>query len=198
MLGESYVRIIGGKFKNSKIFFQPDNTADYDSLRPSLVLTRKILFDWLNFDISNTKVLDMFSGSGVLSFEAISRGAKQTTMLEKNRRNIQWLKHNTERLNINSDVCEVWHGLSELWLEDNDINEFDVIFIDPPHKNFDIENLLTKLFTKQIKNHCLIYLELPKKHQIKLESLSTTQNIEIHKQKIKNTISFYLLKKKSS
>ena len=77
------LRIIGGEYRSRKITFTVAKT-DKGVLRPSGNRVRETLFNWLNYDISGALVLDLFAGSGALGFEALSRGAKHLTCVEKN------------------------------------------------------------------------------------------------------------------
>ena len=74
-------RIIGGKYKGTKLTFKPSK-----SLRPTESKTKETLFNWLLNDLENKICLDMFSGTGALGFEAISRGAIQTTFIDNKKR----------------------------------------------------------------------------------------------------------------
>ena len=126
------VRIIAGKWRGSKLEF-----SDADGLRPTSDRIRETLFNWLANDIADASCLDLFAGSGVLSFEALSRGAEKVCALENNRVTCQKIGENKARLSA--------EGLSLLnkdtmsWL-DAMINQgggetgecFDIVFIDPP------------------------------------------------------------------
>ena len=65
------LRIIGGDFRGRKL-----PVLDAEGLRPTSDRVRETLFNWLQFEIPGAHCLDLFSGSGALSFEAVSRGAK--------------------------------------------------------------------------------------------------------------------------
>ncbi|MDQ1260215.1 MAG: rRNA (guanine966-N2)-methyltransferase, partial [Pseudomonadota bacterium] len=65
------IRIIGGHWKRTKL-----KVLDKPGLRPTPDRVRETLFNWLGQDLTGWKVLDAFSGTGALGFEAASRGAK--------------------------------------------------------------------------------------------------------------------------
>ncbi|MDG9706581.1 RsmD family RNA methyltransferase, partial [Streptomyces sp. DH37] len=73
------MRIIGGEYRRRLVAF-----IDADGLRPTPDRVRETVFNWLADDLVNAKVLDCCAGSGVLGFEALSRGAKQLTSIEPN------------------------------------------------------------------------------------------------------------------
>jgi 16S rRNA G966 N2-methylase RsmD len=75
---KSKIKIIAGQLKGRKIFFQADN----HELRPTLNRVRETVFNWLANDILKANCLDLFSGSGIFSFEALSRGAKCSVAIE--------------------------------------------------------------------------------------------------------------------
>ena len=74
-------RIISGEFRGRKFSF-----PEVEGLRPTSGKIRETLFNWLQFDIINKTALDPFAGSGALSLEAISRGAKEVYVIEKDRK----------------------------------------------------------------------------------------------------------------
>lgn len=71
------VRLIGGAWKRRIIRF-----PDVDMLRPTPDRVRETLFNWLGQDLTGKTCLDLFGGSGILGFEAASRGAKSVTIIE--------------------------------------------------------------------------------------------------------------------
>ena len=89
------VRIIAGKWRSRRITF-----AAIAGLRPTTDMAKETLFNWLSTSISGANCLDLFAGSGSLSFEALSRGASHALMLDaspkaiaslKERRNQAWI-----------------------------------------------------------------------------------------------------------
>ena len=82
------VRIIGGKWRSRQLKFSAT-----EGLRPTGSRIRETLFNWLAPYIEGARCLDLFSGSGALCFEALSRGAKNCTALENNSSAIDQLSH---------------------------------------------------------------------------------------------------------
>src|SRR4051812_18250042 len=76
--GRSAVRIIGGEWRGRKLHFP--QSAD---LRPTPDRVRETLFNWLQFHVHGRRCLDLFTGSGALGFEALSRGAGAAVFVEK-------------------------------------------------------------------------------------------------------------------
>ena len=98
-LGE--VRIIGGDWRGRKL-----PVLNAEGLRPTSDRVRETLFNWLQFEMPGAKCLDVFAGSGALSFEALSRGAKQATLLELGTANANQLKQYLQTLHISNASVE--------------------------------------------------------------------------------------------
>ena len=86
---KNQLRIIGGEWKRRILPF-----ASIEGLRPTPDRERETLFNWLMWDIQNSKVLDLCSGSGALAFEALSRGAAEVIMIEPDVTQSGFLKQN--------------------------------------------------------------------------------------------------------
>lgn len=119
------VRVIGGEWRGRKL-----PVPDAEGLRPTPDRVRETLFNWLQFSIGEKTCLDAFTGSGALAVEALSRGATQVTALERDTKITQQLSKLLsplagERLKlINTDALT--------WLEQQPVQAFDVVFLDPP------------------------------------------------------------------
>ncbi|NDH52771.1 MAG: 16S rRNA (guanine(966)-N(2))-methyltransferase RsmD, partial [Betaproteobacteria bacterium] len=72
------IRIIGGQWKRTKL-----QVADQATLRPTPDRVRETLFNWLGQDLSGWRCVDAFAGTGVLGFEAASRGALEVLLVEQ-------------------------------------------------------------------------------------------------------------------
>ena len=118
------VRIIGGAWRRRLVQFPA-----VDALRPSADRVRETLFNWLGQDLTGLTCLDLFAGSGVLGFEAASRGAARVMMVEKNRVVARALQVNAEQLG--AAQVEVVQGDALDYLR-SDTRQFDVVFVDPP------------------------------------------------------------------
>ena len=120
------VRIIGGLWR-SRILEFPD-AAD---LRPTPDRVRETLFNWLGRDLTGLACLDLFAGSGVLGFEALSRGAASVIMVENNHAVLHALRDNAAKLGatgltvVRGDALEFARGAR---------SRYDVVFVDPPYR----------------------------------------------------------------
>lgn len=130
------MRIVSGKFKG--IRFEPprDITA-----RPTTDFAKESLFNILDniIDFDGIRVLDLFAGTGSISYEFVSRGARSVTGIEMNTKQIDFIKKTCTKLKIDnlhvyrSDVFKYIAKCSE---------RYDVVFADPPYQMNNIDELL--------------------------------------------------------
>jgi len=120
------VRIIGGKWRNTKL---PVPLAP--GLRPSSDRVRETLFNWLMPWLGGARVLDLFAGSGALGLEAISRGAAQATLVERDAALARQLRESVAKLGAQGQV-EVVQADALHWLAQRPSGLADIVFIDPP------------------------------------------------------------------
>lgn len=161
------VRIIAGQWKRQLIDFAP-----IEGLRPTPDRVRETLFNWLMWDIQNSKVLDLCAGSGALSFEALSRGASHVTMIEPNKNQVNYLRKNLQRFQVNH-ASLISTTAQEAVQKIND--EFDIIFLDPPYQ-LNLWQELSHAVESKIKVQGLIYVEADK--DILQLGLPTTWQLE--------------------
>lgn len=150
------VRIIGGDFRGRKL-----PVLDAEGLRPTSDRVKETLFNWLQFEIPGATCLDVFAGSGALSFEAISRGAKQATLLELNKQNAQQLQQNLKALAVSNARVEQVDSL--LWLSKPCEQTYDLVFLDPPFHKELMQTAIDLLFENgYLNDQAWLYLEQEK------------------------------------
>lgn len=152
------VRIIGGFWRSRLV-----DVLDAEGLRPSTDRVRETIFNWLNPYISQASVIDLFAGTGVLGIEACSRGAKEVTLIEKNKLVAKAIHANLEKLQPLPPLCHIECLTTDAvrWLKNKDSLAVDIIFLDPP---FDqtavlIEALRLIASKMQRDNPPIIYVE---------------------------------------
>ena len=91
------IRIIGGQWKRTKLA-----VADRPGLRPTPDRVRETLFNWLGQDLTGWRCIDVFAGTGVLGFEAASRGAKEVQLVELDTALVAQLKRTQIQLKANA------------------------------------------------------------------------------------------------
>jgi len=128
-------RIIGGKWRGRHIKFD-----DAQGLRPTTDRIRETVFNWLQPYIAKSRCLDCFAGSGVLGFEALSRGAEVLVFIELNPKTAKNLKQNA--VTLGACAVSVLHADALDWLrtagKENSLKpnlekQFDLVFLDPPY-----------------------------------------------------------------
>ncbi|QJC37160.1 16S rRNA (guanine(966)-N(2))-methyltransferase RsmD [Enterobacteriaceae endosymbiont of Donacia thalassina] len=151
------INIISGKWKGKKI-----KVINNKILKPTMCFIRENLFNWLmSNNLYMFKCLDCYAGTGILSFEALSRNALFATLIENNKKIFQQLKKNIFLLKIKNINLLYKNTLNFLSKKSN--IKYDLVFIDPP---FCKENILLQktciLLEKNnwLKNNAIIFIEL--------------------------------------
>ena len=146
----SRVRITGGAWRSRLI-----QVIDGPGLRPTPDRVRETLFNWLGQDLSGLSCLDAFAGSGILGFEAASRGAARVVMIEKERRAFAQLEKNAALFNaptlkpVLGDALKSAPAVAEAC---------DLIFLDPPYRLGLLEKMVP-LLPRLAKPGARIYAE---------------------------------------
>ena len=139
------MRIIAGKFKRRQI-----RTIDGMDTRPVTDRIKESIFNVLvhRFSIIDTEVLDLFAGSGAFGLEALSRGAKSVTFVEKSAEAVKYLQENISNLKCSED-CSVKNINVEYFFEKNR-KKYDLIFCDPPFKMENPLDIIKKILENSI------------------------------------------------
>ncbi len=126
-----------------------------EGLRPTPERVRQTVFNWLGQDLTGQTCLDLFAGTGVMGFEALSRNAKAVTMTELAKPAYQALLQNQKALNaVNTEILQT----DAMHYLDNTSERFDLIFCDPPFNQGWIERLLPQL-PALLANEGIVYVE---------------------------------------
>jgi 16S rRNA (guanine966-N2)-methyltransferase len=148
------IRIIGGDWRSRRISF-----PDHEGLRPSADRVRETLFNWLGQDLSGQRCLDLFSGSGALGFEALSRGAACVVMVEKSRRVFEALRRNAELLAPKNLQLHCADALEFATAAAADAAaRFDVVFLDPPFRSTLVAQALPRI-APLLRPRARVYVE---------------------------------------
>lgn len=127
------MRIISGQYKG-----KPLKAPSTSNIRPTGDKVKQALFTKLQFEIPNSNVLDLFSGSGALGIEALSRGAKIVCFVDKDKNSIKLTKENLKGLSGN---YKVYNCPYEVALSKFDV-KFDIILVDPPYASGVYDNVM--------------------------------------------------------
>ncbi len=148
------VRIIGGLYKRTKL-----PVADKAGLRPTPDRVRETLFNWLGQDLTGWRCADVFAGTGVLGFEAASRGAADVLLCEQDASLVLQLKAFKDKLKADAVRIERGDGVSAL--RRLTPSSLQLVFIDPPFDS-DLFEPAIKAAAQAIAENGLVYLEAPK------------------------------------
>ena len=124
------MRVISGTARGKKL-----NTLSGLNTRPTLDRVKEAVFSIIQFDLEDKYVLDLFSGSGALAIESLSRGAKYAVLCDNSYEAIRIIKQNIKETKfedkseiINKDYVEALKKLNK------QNTKFDIIFLDPPYE----------------------------------------------------------------
>ena len=148
------VRIIGGLYKRSKIA-----VAAVLGLRPTPDRVRETLFNWLGQDLSGWRCADVFAGTGVLGFEAASRGALEVLVFEQDAVLADKLK--ALQIKLKASMVRVERGDGVSLLRRANPGSLQLVFLDPPYESNQFETAL-KAAALAIATPGFVYLEASK------------------------------------
>jgi len=177
------MRISGGKARGI-----PLKVSKKGGVRPAIETTRERLFSSIFQSVEDATVLDLFAGSGAYGLESLSRGARQATLVEKNRWVFNDLKTNLAAVlkssNLEGEAGRLVNRDVLDFVKEPSNQNYDIIFVDPPYA--EIEKLGPRLFVLLLSNHCLskdgfVILETP--GELKMEFPGWTVTRVVGKEK---------------
>lgn len=156
------MRIIGGKAKGTKLY-----TLEGDDVtRPTLDRVKESIFNIIQKEIQDIIILDLFSGSGAIALEALSRGAKKAIICDKSKEAIKIIKKNIEKCHM-EEKTEVYNLEFNKCLEIVENEPIDLIYLDPPYKTKYIQQALEIIQKLKIgKENLKIIIETDEEERI--------------------------------
>jgi len=180
--GSRVLRIIAGQWRGRKIQF-----PDVEGIRPTPDRVRETLFNWLAPHIHGARCLDLFAGSGAVGLEALSRGAREVVMVERESRAVSYLRETGAMLG--SEGLQVVHGDALHYLQGSG-EPFDIVFIDPPFRLGLLAPCLQALQASHwLAANALIYIEVEKE----LGELALPEGWSLRKQKVSGQVAYHLV-----
>ena len=159
------MRIISGIFKGKKLIIPEDKHT-----RPLKDNVKESIFNILehsnliNYKISNSNVLDLFSGVGSFGLECISRKSKHVTFFENYPPVLRILKKNIQNLNCSKNAKIIDKDIFCLEQKNISLMNYDIVFLDPPYKERKIKLLLEIIKkSKILKRDSIILIHRDKK-----------------------------------
>ncbi len=132
------MRIISGTRRGRRLL-----EFEGDAVRPTTDRVKESIFNLITAYVPDAVCLDMFSGSGALAFEALSRGAKKTVCIDSDARSIDIIRKNADMLGFR-DKCDIINMSCFDYVRGTDM-KFDIVFLDPPYNKGLIEPALGAL-----------------------------------------------------
>lgn len=120
------MRVVSGLAKGKRL-----ETLQGDDVRPTTDMVKEAVFSIIQFNIEGRRFLDLFSGSGQMGIEALSRGAKQAVFVDQSRRSIRVINNNIDTVGFR-DRARVVNADAASFLTSN-TEKFDIAFLDPPY-----------------------------------------------------------------
>lgn len=174
------MRIISGEYGGRKL-----KTISGLNTRPTSDKVKESLFHMIGPYFEEGHVLDLYSGSGALGIEAVSRGMDLAYLVDNNYQSVKTINENIE-ITKQPQKFIVWKEKDGIALERLRQAEetFDLVFLDPPYGKIDLEKTLSKLIGyKLLKEQSIIVFEIDKEDTITLQD----DSLELIKDKIYGT-----------
>lgn len=151
------MRVIAGKYRH-RILKEISN----DYTRPTTDMNKEMIFNTLGQFFDGGIVLDLFSGTGSLGIEALSRGMDYGYFSEINDTTFEILKSNIKSLGIENTT--IYHGDYRQFLVKYSNIKFDLVMLDPPYRIFnEVKDILKFMLKKNMfKKDCKLLIEMPK------------------------------------
>ena len=166
------MRIISGKARGTKLY-----TLDGQNTRPTLDRVKESLFNIIQNELKDKIFLDLFSGSGAIGLEAVSRGARKAILCDNSKKASEIIKKNIEKTHL-EEFVELYNEPYEKVISYKVMEKVDIIYIDPPYEtNLVYESVKLILEKELIKDESLIIIETDQEERV-LESLKKL-NIKI-------------------
>ncbi len=186
------MRIITGRAKGVRL-----ETLEGIATRPTSERVKEALFSSLQFDIQDRYVLDLFSGSGQLALEALSRGAAYAVMIDRSKDAVKIIKQNANKTKL-SDLCEIHNCDFKEYILKNKGKKFDIVFMDPPYAaGLYTECLSMLLSCDMLKPTTLIVCE-SETDDLLADNAPLKEQLEIFKQSRYGRVCICIYKKKEN
>lgn len=151
------MRIITGSAKGRVLATLPG-----EDTRPTAERTKEAIFSMLQFELEGRKILDLFSGSGQMGLEALSRGAASAVLVDRSRDAVAIIQKNAIATRLN-DRCRILCVDGVEYLKRETGAGFDIVFLDPPYATDLIKTSLEILLAKSLlKQGSLVVCESSK------------------------------------
>ncbi len=154
------MRIIGGKYGGRKLV-----SFKASHIRPTTDRVKEVIFNKLQFDIEGAQVLDLFSGTGSLAFEALSRDAAFVQAVESSATSVKIIEKNRQLLDVGDELRVAKSDVFKFLQHHHDT--YDIILVDPPFTKKIADSVLMALSQSAcLKNQSEVFIESTTKESI--------------------------------
>lgn len=172
------MKIIAGEHKNRII-----PTSKFLRYKPTTAKLREALFNIIGSGeffhskpLDNAQTLDLFAGTGILSFEALSRGAKNATLIDNNLEHLKLIKKFADKIGKTNNIYCQLADASSLPASNK---QYSIVFIDPPYyNNLCIKTLTCLIQNNWLENNAIIAIEMEKAVTLILKNFSNLHMIK--------------------
>jgi 16S rRNA (guanine966-N2)-methyltransferase len=150
------MRIVGGMYRGRRF-----NPPTFFKARPTTDFAKESLFNLINnrIDLDGAKVLDLFSGTGSISYEFMSRGCAQVFSIDSNHRYLEYIKKVAEELNPEEKILKTIKADVLSFLKKADLS-YDLIFADPPYDLPELDKIPELIYNNQtLQDSCIVIVE---------------------------------------
>lgn len=156
------MRVVSGKYRGKKL-----KEFDLFSTRPTLDRVKESIFNLIQFDVADSVVLDLFSGTGALGVEAISRGAKLVHLVDNNKQAIKIIKENLKGI---AEDYELFNCESLTFLNQTKV-KYDIVLLDPPYNtNLGLVSIEILLKNNLLNDNAIIIFETGLENNFEFDS----------------------------
>ena len=166
------MRVITGSARGTKLI-APEGLET----RPTSDMAKEAIFSAIQFSIEQSRILDLFAGSGQLGIEALSRGAKSAVFVDSSREAISCIKTNLTKTKL-FPLSQVAAMDCFIFLK-HSRDTFDIIFADPPYNSNNIDEIL-KYTENKIPDNGMIIVET-EKNEITPEIFGTLHAVKTYR-----------------
>lgn len=176
------MRVVAGRYRGKKL-----KDFELETTKPTLDKVKESIFNLIQFDVVDAVVLDLFSGTGALGVEAISRGASEVHMVEKNPQAVKIMQDNLKGIEGN---FKVYNKDYLDFLKQVNI-KYDIVLLDPPYNtDYGINSIKVLTDRNLLNDNAIIIFETAETKEIEFKDLP----FEIKKKKYGN-VSVYKLER---
>ena len=157
------LRIVGGEYSSRRINTLPGG----EQTRPTADRVRENIFNILQTSVPNSHVLDLFSGTGAMGIEALSRGAKHCDFVEQNKDAAKLIQSNLDLLKVPPDRYRIFQSDASQFLQLGKETRYcvdrfyDLVFADPPYQSVWYAKALQEVFGSELcSKNCILCIEM--------------------------------------